>query len=171
MDDGVIEDNDSNMIEWKANSLVGMVICMRSCSIMANSATPWTVVHQAPLSVGFSKQEYWSRLPLPSPGDAPDPGLEPASHASPSLEGGFFTTVPPGITKGMVTRDISLTQMVVEGVLEQNGVVKSRGACVLAGDGSVQGAAAADGDEDASDEEKDGVGKTELNKGKSSCQP
>ena len=76
------------------------------------------------------------------------------SHASPSLAGRFFTTVPPGITKGMVTGDISPTQMVVEGVLEQNGVVKSRGACVLAGDGSVQGAAAAaSGDEDASDEE------------------
>ena len=154
MDDSVIEDNDSNMIEWKANSLVGTVNCVCSSSVMTNSATPWTIAHQAPLSMEFSEQEYWSGLPLPSPGDAPDPGIEPTSHASPSLAGRFFTTVPPGITKGMVTGDISPTQMVVEGVLEQNGVVKSRGACVLAGDGSVQGAAAAaKGDEDASDEE------------------
>ena len=41
--------------------------------------TPWTVVHQAPLPVGFSRQEYWSGLPFPSPGDLPDPGIEPGS--------------------------------------------------------------------------------------------
>ena len=68
MDDGVIEDNDSNMIEWKANSLVGTVNCVRSCSVMANSVTPWTVAHLVPLSVEFSKQEYWSGLPFPTPG-------------------------------------------------------------------------------------------------------
>ena len=54
------------------------------------------VAHQAPLSMEFSKQEYWSRLLLPSPGDLPDPGMEPASPASPVLAGGFFTTEPPG---------------------------------------------------------------------------
>ena len=43
--------------------------------------TPWTVAHQAPLSTGFSRQEYWRELPFPSPGDLPDPGIEPASHA------------------------------------------------------------------------------------------
>ena len=58
--------------------------------------TPETVAHQAPLSMEFSKQEYWSRLLLPSPGDLPDPGMEPASPASPVLAGGFFTTEPPG---------------------------------------------------------------------------
>ena len=42
-------------------------------------ATPWTVAHQAPPSVGFSRQEYWNGLPLPSPGDLPDPGIEPGS--------------------------------------------------------------------------------------------
>ena len=149
----MIEDKDSNMIQWKVKSLVRMVNCVCSRSVMSDSLTPWTVAHQAPLSMEFSKQEYWSGLPLPSPGDAPDPGIKPASHASPSLAGGFFTTMPLGITQEMVTGDISLTQMVVEGVTEQNGVVKSRGACVLAGDGSVQGAPAANGDEDASDEE------------------
>ena len=44
-------------------------------------ATPWTVAYQAPLSMGFSRQEYWSGLPFPSPGDLPDPGIEPWSPA------------------------------------------------------------------------------------------
>ena len=44
---------------------------------MSNSATPWTVAHQAPPSMGFSRQEYWSGLPFPSPADLPDPGIEP----------------------------------------------------------------------------------------------
>ena len=49
---------------------------------MSNSfATPWTVAHQAPLSMGFSRQEYWSGLPFPSLGDLPDPGVEPMSPA------------------------------------------------------------------------------------------
>ena len=52
-------------------------------------ATPWTVAHQAPLSMGFSRQEYWSGLPCPPPEDLPDLGIEPTS---PALAGGFFTT-------------------------------------------------------------------------------
>ena len=51
---------------------------------------------QAPLSMGFSRQEYWSRLPFPPPGDLPDPGIKPASLVSPALAGRFFTTEPPG---------------------------------------------------------------------------
>ena len=47
--------------------------------VVSDSATPWTVAYQAPLSVGFSRQEYWSRLPFPSPEDLPDPGIEPRS--------------------------------------------------------------------------------------------
>ena len=53
-------------------------------------ATPWTVALQAPLSMGFSRQEYWSGLPFPSPGDLPNPGIKPASPVSPALAGGFF---------------------------------------------------------------------------------
>ena len=53
--------------------------------------TPWTVVLQAPPSMGFSRQEYWSGLPLPSPGDLPSPGIEPLSSASPSLALYHFT--------------------------------------------------------------------------------
>ena len=56
-------------------------------------ATPWTVAHQAPLSMGFSRQEHWSGLPFPAPGDLPDPGTEPMSSA---LTGGFVTTESPG---------------------------------------------------------------------------
>ena len=56
----------------------------------------WTVVHQAPLSMEFSRQEYWSGLPLTPPGDLPDPGIKPTSLMSPALAGGLFTTAPPG---------------------------------------------------------------------------
>ena len=59
-------------------------------------ATPWTEVHQAPLSMGFSRQEYWSRLPFPTAGDFPDPGIKPASLSSPTLVRVLFTTAPPG---------------------------------------------------------------------------
>ena len=60
---------------------------------MADSfATPWTVAHRTPLSMGFPRQEYCSGLPFPS-GDLSDPGIEPTS---PALAGGFFTTEPPG---------------------------------------------------------------------------
>ena len=55
-------------------------------------ATLWTVARQAPLSVGFSRQEYWSGLPCSLPGDLPDPGIEPTSLISLALAGGFFTT-------------------------------------------------------------------------------
>ena len=54
--------------------------------------TLWTVAHQAPLFMGFSKQVYWSGLPFPPPGDLLDPGIEPMSLESPELAGGFFTT-------------------------------------------------------------------------------
>ena len=52
-----------------------------SLSVVPDSVTPRTVAHQGPLSMGFSRQEYWSRLPLPSPGDLPDPGIVPGSPA------------------------------------------------------------------------------------------
>ena len=55
--------------------------------------TPWTVTYQAPLSMGFSGQEYWSGLPFPSPGDLPNPGIEPRS---PALQTDALTSEPPG---------------------------------------------------------------------------
>ena len=57
--------------------------------------TPWTIAYEAPLSMAFSRQEYWSGFPFPSPGDLLDPGIEPASLASPALPGRFFSTEPP----------------------------------------------------------------------------
>ena len=60
-------------------------------------ATQWTVAHQAPLE--FSRQEYWSGLPFPTPGDLSEPGNKTASLASPALAGRFFTTIPPGKPK------------------------------------------------------------------------
>ena len=59
-------------------------------------ASPQTVAHQCTLSMVLPRQEYWSGLPLPSPGDLPEPGIKPAS---PALAGGFFTTEPPGNPK------------------------------------------------------------------------
>ena len=68
-----------------------MHVCMLSCVRLF--ATPWTVAHQAPLSIGFSRQECWSGLPFPSPGDLPNPGVKPESLESPALTGGFFTNI------------------------------------------------------------------------------
>ena len=62
---------------------------LSGCSHVRFFVILWTVAHQAPLSMGFSRQEYWSELPCPPSGDLPDPGMEPAS---PTLAGGFFTT-------------------------------------------------------------------------------
>ena len=63
----------------------------KSLSRVRLFAAPWTVARQAPLSMGFSRQEHWGGLPCPPPGDLPDPGVEPASLLSPVLAGGLFT--------------------------------------------------------------------------------
>ena len=87
---------------WWCNDYVNKIalqIChlkWKSLSHVQLSETLWTVARQVPLSMGFSRQEYWSRLPFPPPGDLPDPGNEPKSLVSPALPGGFFTTEPPG---------------------------------------------------------------------------
>ena len=76
---------------------VWVCVCVHVCtglSVLSHSwlfATPWTVVHHAPLSMGFPRQEHWSRLPFPSPGKSSWPGIKPASSA---LAGGFFTNAP-----------------------------------------------------------------------------
>ena len=66
--------------------MLSHISCFRLCT------TPCTVALQAPLSMEFSRQEYWSGLPFLYPGDLPDPGIKPASFMSPALTGGFFTT-------------------------------------------------------------------------------
>ena len=73
------------------------------CSVLSHvllSATPWTTVCQAPLSMGFFRQQHWHRLPFPPPGDLPDPGIEPTS---PVLAGRFFITEPPGMPVPFIT--------------------------------------------------------------------
>ena len=66
-------------------------------------ATPWTVTYQASPSIGFSRQEYWSGLPFPSPGDLPDPGIKPRS---PTLEADALTSEPPG--KPVVKKNVAV---------------------------------------------------------------
>ena len=66
--------------------------CAQSLSRVQFFAAPWTVTHQAPLSMEFSRQEHCSGLPFPIPGDLSDPGIEPVSFVSPALTGGFFIT-------------------------------------------------------------------------------
>ena len=66
---------------------------MKSLSHVQIFATPWTVTYQSPQSMEFSRQEYWSGLPFPSPGDLPDPGIEPGS---PALQTDTLLSDPPG---------------------------------------------------------------------------
>ena len=76
-------------------SSVYVCVCVHALSLscVQLSGTPWTVARQAPLSMGFSRQEHWSRLPFPS---LPNSGTEPTSLVSPVLAGSFFTTEPSG---------------------------------------------------------------------------
>ena len=70
-----------------------MKVKVKSFSPVLLFVTPWTVAHQAPQSMGFSRQEYWSGLPFPSPGDLPCPGIE---HRSPALQADALTSEPSG---------------------------------------------------------------------------
>ena len=69
--------------------MVMVMVMVKSLSRVQLFATPWTVAYQAPPSMGFSRQEYWSGLPFPSPGDLPNPGIEPRS---PALEANALTS-------------------------------------------------------------------------------
>ena len=77
---------------------VHVCVCVCTCvlSCVQLFVTPWTVARQAPLAIVFPRQEYWSGLPFPSPGDLPGPGIQPTYSA---LAGGFFTTAPLGKPK------------------------------------------------------------------------
>ena len=75
---------------------VCVCVCTQSLSHVQLFVTLWTVAYQALLSMGFSRQEYWSGLPCPPPGDLSHPGIEAASLASPALASSFSTTEPPG---------------------------------------------------------------------------
>ena len=73
-----------------------MCLCVCALSHVQFFMTLWTEACQAPLSMEFFRQEYWSRLPFSTPGDLPDPGIEHAFLVSPALASRFFTTVLPG---------------------------------------------------------------------------
>ena len=70
-----------------------IVVAVQLLSCVCLFVTPWTAACLVPLSMGFPRQKNWNGLPFPSPGDLPDPRIEPVS---PALAGGFFTTEPPG---------------------------------------------------------------------------
>ena len=88
--------------------------CVCACyvvSFVSNSLTLWTVVWQASMSMGFCRQEYWSRLPCPLPGDLPDPRIKPKSLTSPALAGGLFTTHSTWKPKGLESAHRSQTTL------------------------------------------------------------
>ena len=74
-----------SVIKWRQKQLPLKIVQFTSVQLLSRVrlfVAPWTAAHQAPPSMGFSRQEYWSGLPFPSPGDLPDPGIEPQSPAS-----------------------------------------------------------------------------------------
>ena len=81
--------------EWESESEV------KSLSRVQLFATPWAAASQAPPSMGFSRQEYWSGLPFPSPGDLPDPGIEPGS---PALQADSFSLEPPCLLESVLNQ-------------------------------------------------------------------
>ena len=90
------------MAEYNINTMNTMalkeaviILCALNC--FGVSKYPWTIACQAPLSMRFSRQEYWSELPFPSPGDLPDPGIEPKSLMSPALARYQLPLLLPGI--------------------------------------------------------------------------
>ena len=82
----------SRLKEKKVKFIIIIIIIIHSLSHVQFFATPWTVAHQASLSMGVSRQEYWSGLTFPSPGDLPDPGIKPRS---PILQADTLTSEPP----------------------------------------------------------------------------
>ena len=80
----------------------GVCVCTCVCSAVSDSVTSWTIACQAPLSMEFSRQEYWRELLFPTPGDLPDPRVELRSLVFLALAGGFFSSVPLGNVLGVV---------------------------------------------------------------------
>ena len=79
----------------------------KSLSRVQLFATPWTIAHQAPLYMEFSRQEYWSGLPFPPLGDLPNPGIKPTSLISAALAGGLFTIESPGESSGLISQQVA----------------------------------------------------------------
>ena len=94
------------LISWHLNFLINKmgICCCLAAKLFPTLLQPQGLAHQDPLSMGFPRQEYWSGLTFPSPGDLLNPGIKPAS---PALADGFFTTEPPGKPKMGVAVPIS----------------------------------------------------------------
>ena len=102
-------------LEWTINSVFSQIYrdlrfreCVHACTLRLFShvcllVTLWTVAHQAPLSMGFSRQEYWNGLPCPPPGDLLDPGIKSMSPKSPALQVDSLPTEPSGKPSGSIT--------------------------------------------------------------------
>jgi len=103
----------SDQLPWNFSSQPGAVlhcvcVCVCVCvsrSVTSDFVTPWTVAHQTPLFMGFSRQKFWSELPFPSPGDLPDPGIQPIS---PTFPADSLLSEPPGKPYAPVTSKFSL---------------------------------------------------------------
>ena len=83
--------NEDRMNKMESYSILKVKV--KLLSRVRLSATPWTVAYQVPPSMGFSRQEYWSGVPFPSPGDLPNPGIKPGS---PAFQADALTSEPPG---------------------------------------------------------------------------
>ena len=90
----IFKDHATSHLTITKTSVVNEFLCMCVCGVCAHCVllivTPWTAALQAPLSMGFPRQEYWSVLPVPSPGNLSNPRIQPACLMSPALAGGFF---------------------------------------------------------------------------------
>ena len=103
---------------------LGCCVCVCTCvlSLVRLLAAPWTLACQAPLSMGFSRQD---GLPFPSPGDLPDPGIEPESLVSPALAGRFFTPAPPGVPPLLRTYPKKVKTLIQKGTFAQEFIIAS----------------------------------------------
>ena len=97
----------ANTSPFNVSNLNALIVKVKSLSRVQHFAIPWTVAYQAPPSMGFSRQEYWSGLPFPSPGDLPDPVMEPRS---PTLQADALLSEPPGKTHTVVRNCYMLTK-------------------------------------------------------------
>ena len=103
----------SGGLQLRLERWVRVCMCVYAHSVLSDSVTPWTVARQAPLSMGFPREEYWSGLPFLSPGDLSDPGIRPTS---PEFEGRFFSTEPSGkpqeVNRGPIMQGLKLLERV-----------------------------------------------------------
>ena len=116
----------ASLWERKMVQLLQKMICMPVCSVVSDSVTPWTAAHQAPLSMGLSRQDYWSGLTFPTPGDLSNPGIKPRSFASPALADGFFTTWEAPMENDMAIPQIIQHRIIIWSNSSTLGIIAQR---------------------------------------------